>query len=195
MLRWLTGARGSGEGTWQGVAYAQRDRPARQFGAATLELSAGEPLHDEAMPPRNDRTPVALTAATSSESRLLGYVGLFSSVGTLLCCALPSLLVLLGFGATVASFLSVAPWMVELSRRKGWVFGIAAVLVAANAYYILRIVPRLLVSRGACPADDPDACARATRFSRLLLSASTLMLVVGASVAYLLPALLAWDDA
>lgn len=34
---------------------------------------------------------------------ILGYLSLFTSLGTLLCCALPSLLVALGLGATVAS--------------------------------------------------------------------------------------------
>jgi len=33
---------------------------------------------------------------------LTTYLSLFTSFATLLCCALPSLLVLLGFGATVA---------------------------------------------------------------------------------------------
>lgn len=37
------------------------------------------------------------------ESRLPGYLSLFASVGTLVCCALPAMLVLVGLGATVAS--------------------------------------------------------------------------------------------
>ena len=53
---------------------------------------------------------------------VLSYISLFTSFGTLLCCALPSLLVLLGLGATVASFLSAVPWLVVLSRHKTWVF-------------------------------------------------------------------------
>lgn len=52
---------------------------------------------------------------------LEGYLALFSSVGTLVCCALPALLVLSGFGATVASLLSAAPWLVTLSRHKAYV--------------------------------------------------------------------------
>lgn len=42
--------------------------------------------------------------------RLFGFLSLFTSFGTLIYCALPSLLVLVGLGATVASFLSAAPW-------------------------------------------------------------------------------------
>jgi hypothetical protein len=44
---------------------------------------------------------------------LLNYFSLFSSFSTLICCALPSVLVLLGMGTTVASLLSAAPWLVS----------------------------------------------------------------------------------
>jgi mercuric ion transport protein len=52
----------------------------------------------------------------------LSYLSLFTSLGTLLCCALPSLFVLFGFGATVASVLSQTPWLVAMSHHKQWVF-------------------------------------------------------------------------
>ena len=57
------------------------------------------------------------------------FASLFTSVGTLLCCALPSLLVLLGLGATVASFLSAAPWLVALSHHKRVVFAVSGALI------------------------------------------------------------------
>lgn len=129
-------------------------------------------------------------AAATNESRLLGYAGLFTSFGTLVCCALPSLLVLLGFGATVASFLSAVPWLVGISRHKEWVFTFAALLIAGNYFYVYRIVPRLLVERGTCPANDPAACARATRMSRTMLWLSLGVFVVGAAVAFVLPVML-----
>jgi mercuric ion transport protein len=43
-----------------------------------------------------------LTGAPPIRSGALSYLSLFTSLGTLLCCALPSLLVLFGLGATVA---------------------------------------------------------------------------------------------
>ena len=129
------------------------------------------------------------------ESRVPGYLGLFTSVGTLLCCALPSLFVLLGFGATVASLLSGAPWLVHLSHYKGWLFATSFLLIAGNAWYVHRVVPGLLVARGACPADDPEACGRATRLSRVVLWISACLLLGGAGVAYGLPLLLRWIDA
>jgi hypothetical protein len=121
----------------------------------------------------------------------LGYLGLFSSVGTLVCCALPSLLVLLGLGATVASVLASAPWLVALSRHKAWVFAMSGLLIAGNFYYVYRLAPRLLARSGVCDVDDAN-CARASRTSRGLLWVSALLLVAGFSVAYLLPAALGW---
>src|SRR5881275_356872 len=66
---------------------------------------------------------------TKTRSSVLNYLSLFTSLGTLLCCALPSLLVLLGLGATVATVLSSVPWLVSLSHHKVWVFAVAGVLI------------------------------------------------------------------
>jgi hypothetical protein len=63
-----------------------------------------------------------------ASSAVLSYFSLFTSVGTLLCCALPSLLVLAGLGASVASTLSALPWLVTLSRHKHWTFAISGTL-------------------------------------------------------------------
>jgi mercuric ion transport protein len=133
--------------------------------------------------------------AAGAPRPLVGYLALFSSLGTLVCCALPALLVLLGFGATVASLLSAAPWLVTLSQHKGWVFAFAGILMTSSFYYVYRIVPRLLVARGACAADDMEACRSASRGSRVLLWLSTVLLVIGVSVAYVLPVVLEQMDA
>jgi mercuric ion transport protein len=138
-------------------------------------------------------TPTGAIASEAREHRLLGYLGLFSSVGTLVCCALPSLLVLLGLGATVASVLANAPWLVTLSRHKAWLFAASALLIAGNFYYVYRLAPRLLARSGACDVDDPT-CARASRTSRGLLWVSAFLLAAGFSVAYVLPAILGWLD-
>jgi mercuric ion transport protein len=139
--------------------------------------------------------PGAATGRPSGhQQRLLGYLSLFTSVGTLLCCALPSLLVLLGFGATVASVLATAPWLVALSRHKAWVFGTSAILIAATFYYVYRLAPRLVARNLGCAVDDP-ACARATRASRSLLWTSALLLLIGITVAYVLPVVLEYSAA
>jgi hypothetical protein len=114
------------------------------------------------------------------------YLSLFTSVGTLICCALPSLLVLLGFGASVASLLSAAPWLVGLSRHKVWVFAIAAGMLALSGAYVYRLAPRWAATAEPCPPDRRDACAAAGRASRILLWAAVALYAAGFFVAYVL---------
>ena len=122
-------------------------------------------------------------------SGALSYLSLFTSFGTLLCC-LPSLLVLLGLGATVASFLSAVPWLVTLSRHKTWVFAISGALIGSNLLYIYVVAPRLRETGEACPADTPGACDAASRFSRVVLWVSAAIYTVGVFSAFVLGPLL-----
>src|SRR5437868_11055457 len=131
------------------------------------------------------------TPTTQNESSWLSYLSLFTSVGTLLCCALPSLLVLVGLGASVASALSFVPWLVTLSRHKAWVFGISGVMIAASFVNMYAIAPRLKAA--ACAPDDPT-CGTATKFSRVVLWIAATIYVVGFFTAYVLGAILAWMD-
>src|SRR5579862_8434886 len=89
-------------------------------------------------------------APLRSRSGALSYLSLFTSLGTLLCCALPSLLVLFGLGATVASVLSEAPWLVAMSHHKNWVFLVAGVLISGNFVYVYAIARRLQARAEAC---------------------------------------------
>src|SRR5215813_15391179 len=97
-------------------------------------------------------------------SGALSYLSLFTSLGTLLCCALPSLLVLFGLGATVASVLSEAPWLIAMSHHKNWVFLVAGVLISGNFVYVYAIAPRIQVRTQACDPSNPSACQTASRF-------------------------------
>ncbi len=131
-----------------------------------------------------------LITPTARSNGLLDYLSLFTSLGTLLCCALPSLLVLIGLGATVASFLSAAPWLVTLSRHKNWAFAGAGLLLAANFAYTYLLAPRLQANGAACPTDAPDACQTSGRMSRFLLWTSGAIYCVGVFSAYILGPLL-----
>lgn len=124
------------------------------------------------------------------DQRMLGYLGLFSSMGTLLCCALPSLLVLFGLGGAVASTMAAAPWLAALSRHKAWLFAGSALLIVGNVYYVYRLAPRLAVARGACPPGEADACRVTSRFSRAMLWVSVAVYATGFTVAYVLPLVL-----
>jgi mercuric ion transport protein len=124
---------------------------------------------------------------------LLNYLALFSSFSTLLCCALPSVLVLLGMGTAVASLLSAAPWLVSLSRHKIWTFSIAGTLIAASFVMTYLIAPRLRAGQ-QCAADDPTTCGEVSKLSRILLWGSALIWTAGFFVAYLLGPILEHMD-
>jgi len=129
---------------------------------------------------------------TARRSAVLSYFSLFTSLSTLLCCALPSLLVLFGLGASVASMLSFLPWLVTLSRHKVLTFSISGVLIACsflNTYYIL---PRL--TKRECSPDNPDACADASKLSKILLWASAAVYAIGFLVAFVLGPILSRLD-
>ena len=123
-------------------------------------------------------------AKNSAPSSLLSYFSLFSSVGTLLCCALPSLLVLAGLGASVASTLSSLPWLVTLSRHKNWTFAISGVLIGMSFLNMYYLAPRLRSK--ACSPDDLSACQDAGRVSNRLLRLSAAIYAVGFFSAYAL---------
>ena len=116
---------------------------------------------------------------------LLNYFSLFSSFSTLICCALPSVLVLLGMGTAVASLLSAAPWLVSLSRHKIWTFSIAGTLIACSFVMTYVIAPRLQDGE-TCNADDPTTCGEVSKLSRVLLWGSAIVYSGGFFVAYLL---------
>jgi len=132
------------------------------------------------------------TVATSKRSALLNYFSLFTSLSTLLCCALPSLLVLFGLGASVASMLSFMPWLVTLSRHKQWTFTVSGVLIALSFVNMYYVSPRIRAK--GCNTDDPSACEEASKLSRVLLWVSAGIYAVGVFVAYVLGPILARLD-
>jgi mercuric ion transport protein len=133
-------------------------------------------------------------AVTTKRSALLNYLSLFTSLSTLLCCALPSLLVLFGLGASVVSVLSFMPWLVSLSRHKQWTFVVSGVLIGLSFLNVYYVSPR--IRKQACAADDPSACEQASGFSKTLIWVSAFIYAVGVFVAYLLgPILTRLDNA
>jgi hypothetical protein len=108
-------------------------------------------------------------------------LSLFASTSTLICCALPALLVTLGLGASLAGLVSAAPWLVALSAHKVWLFAGSGgmLLLAFAAHRQGRFRP--------CPADPvrARACERLRRFSAGVLGLSALLWGVGFFFAFL----------
>ena len=125
------------------------------------------------------------------QASLMNYLSLFGSFSTLICCALPSLLVLMGMGATVASALSMAPWLVTMSKHKVWTFTVAGALISMSFMMTYWVAPRIREGE-ACIEDDPTMCGRVSKFSRMLLWGSATIWSFGFFMAYVLGDILEW---
>ena len=112
---------------------------------------------------------------------ILPSLSLFTSVGTLLCCALPALLVTLGMGAALAGFVGAVPWITAISDYKGIVFTFAGCLLSLAAFMQWR------ARNAPCPADPlkAKACTRLRKFSWGILGFSVLIYSTGFFFAFL----------
>lgn len=118
-------------------------------------------------------------------STLPAFLTLFTSTGTLICCALPALLVSLGAGAVMAGLIEAVPQITWLGKNKAWVFAIAGTLLLASGawQWHARSLP--------CPADKAQAaaCARARRVSWIVWGLSVALYASGAFFAFFAAAL------
>ena len=118
-----------------------------------------------------------------NESFFASLVSLVASSGTLVCCAIPALLVTLGAGAALSSLVSVFPQGVWLSEHKPLVFGTAAVamVIAGIMQWRVRYLP--------CPVDPVlrDACLKTRKASLRIYMGSVVLLGVGVWFAFIAP--------
>ena len=122
------------------------------------------------------------------KDKALSVLTLFTSSGTLLCCVLPAVVATIAGGAAVSSMLSIFPFLIPLSMNKGWIFIIAATLIAINGYLVFK--PNQKV---ACDVDE-DGCDVTGRFNKRMVYISASVLAVGAFFAYALVPILVYFD-
>ena len=118
-------------------------------------------------------------------SLLINYFTLFGSLGTLLCCALPALVVSLGLGAVMAGLASNVPGLIWASEHKSGIFIFAGLMLIMNGYLLWR-------NRNApCPIDIKlrDACITGRKTSRIMYFISLTVFCIGAFFAYAAPLL------
>ena len=111
----------------------------------------------------------------------VSYLALFTSFSTLICCALPALLVSLGLGATLVGLVSNVPGLIWISENKNLVF-IASFLMLSSSMiyqYQARSLP--------CPIDPEEAraCSTARKVSMYISVFSLVIWMIGASFAYI----------
>jgi hypothetical protein len=122
---------------------------------------------------------------TSLASVLSGYISLFASSSTLLCCALPALLVAIGAGASLAGLVSSFPALIWLSNHKEETFGFSAAMLLLSGWLQWK-------NRSApCPIEPQLAkqCMQTRRISNRVYFFSLSIFFMGALFAFVLPLL------
>ncbi len=133
------------------------------------------------LPCQNNQKLPVLIRTKSMRPKIIQFFTLFTSTGTLLCCALPAMLAAIACGTAIASMLSIFPWLIFLSRHKSWIFLVAGILIAVSALFAFRPQNKLV-----CAINGGKTCATASGFSRFILYVSLLIYFTGFFFAYLL---------
>lgn len=113
-------------------------------------------------------------------NRIANFLTLFTSMSTLVCCALPALLVSLGLGAVMAGLASNVPGLIWISEHKGGVFALAGATLLVNGIWLWS-------QRNApCPVNPKlrEACLSGRKMSRITYFVSVAMFSTGAFFAF-----------
>lgn len=113
------------------------------------------------------------------KEKAVNFLALFGSTGTLLCCALPAALAAIAGGAAISAYVSVFPWVIPLSRHKGWIFIVAGALIVFNG--VLTFRPR---GRLVCAITGGKGCEVAGAFSKSLFWIAAAVYAAGAFMTY-----------
>jgi len=110
------------------------------------------------------------------------WLTLFASASTLLCCALPILLVTLGLGAVVAQATFRFPALVTLSEHALWMFAGSAALLVLSAWWVF-------FRPYHCPADPVlgRKCERARKWNARIWWLSLVLWLIGFNARFVLP--------
>lgn len=123
-----------------------------------------------------------MIAKSNTDLKLTGlsWLTLFASSGTLICCALPIILVTLGMGATVAALTSNFPLLVTIALHKTWVFAGSGALLLVSGWLMYR-------PGRACPTDPElgQLCNQTQVWNRRIFWSSVALWGIGFFAAYL----------
>ncbi|MFM2051061.1 MAG: hypothetical protein RL682_1552 [Pseudomonadota bacterium] len=119
----------------------------------------------------------------SRRSFWTSVASLFATSSTLVCCAIPALLVAIGAGAALSSLVSVFPQVVWLSEHKEGVFASAGLMMAGSG--VLQWHNR----NAPCPTDPTlrDACLKTRKLSFVVYAVSVALYLVGGWFAFVQP--------
>jgi len=122
-------------------------------------------------------------AEAGKASAWSSWVALFASSGTLICCALPALLVAMGAGAALSTLVSAVPGLVWVSEYKEAVFAAAGLMLAFSG--VLQWRNRF----APCPLDPAlrQACMRTRKTSTRVYGVSAVIYLLGGWFAFIQP--------
>jgi len=114
---------------------------------------------------------------------------LFTTTGTLVCCALPIIFVTLGLGATVAAMTSALPFLIILSQYKIWVFAFSGIMLVISGWLMFR-------PGRVCPTDKDigRACSTAHKWNQRIYWCSIVIWGIGFFAAFFALPLRIWLD-
>ena len=117
------------------------------------------------------------------KTKHISLLTLFSSGGTLICCALPALLVSLGAGAVMASVVSSVPQIVWFSEHKLGVFIFAGIMLSISG--LLQWQAMSL----PCPSDKAlaELCNKTRVNSLRVYFFSVCIFLIGGFMAFVAP--------
>jgi hypothetical protein len=112
---------------------------------------------------------------------ILPFFSLFTSAGTLMCCALPALLVSLGLGASLAGFVSANSWVIAISEHKIYVF------IASGLLLVMASILQYYARNASCPIDPKQAkiCTRMRKINLYILMGSAAVWMIGFFFAFI----------
>ena len=117
------------------------------------------------------------------KENLPSLVALLASSSTLICCALPALLVLLGAGASLANFITIFPIFIVLSKHKVLISIIATVTLSLAGYLNYK------TCHMPCPADPTigKQCMQNRKRSVYIYIISVFIFIFATIFTYILP--------
>lgn len=117
----------------------------------------------------------------------VAWLTLFATTGTLICCALPIVLVTLGLGATVAALTSAFPFLITMSQYKEWVFAFSAAMLGLSGWLLRR-------AGRHCPSDPElrTLCEKTTVWNQRIYWSSVSIWGIGFIAAYIALPLRIW---
>ncbi|MDA9904821.1 hypothetical protein N9D00_04875 [Hyphomicrobiales bacterium] len=111
------------------------------------------------------------------------FLSLFASSSTLICCALPSLFIVLGAGASFANLIIIFPFLITLSKYKLTIslLAFSSILIGGYINYKTYYL--------SCPADPVlgRACMRTRKRSRLIYYISVSIFLFASILTYIIP--------